>query len=377
MNRTYKYRIYGNKQTIANAEKWLELCRVLYNCALAERIYAYEMFGITLSYIDQQKELPDLRKEFPEYCSINSHTLRDVIGRVNSGYYKFFVGIKNGQKVGLPRFKGKGRYSSFTLIDNGCKLDGNYLYVNKVGKFKIKMSRKIEGDIKYVNIKRTNTGKWFACFNCDNVGKKNIQVGSGEVGIDVGIESFLTTSDGKKIDNNRYFAKSKDKLALRQRRLSRRIKGSNRRKKARTLVAKTYEKIADQRRDFHFKTARYLIKNYNKIYIEDMEVWKSNRSLNREMRDVAWFGFFDILSFEVEETSCSVIKVPAKNTSRICSACNAINNELTLSDRTWICMNCGALHDRDINAANNILRLGQSLQISESENPFMRDVNVV
>jgi putative transposase len=108
-----------------------------------------------------------------------------------------------------------------------------------------------------------------------------------------------------------------------------------------------------------------------------MEVWKSNRSLNREMRDVAWFGFFDILSFEVEETSCSVIKVPAKNTSRICSACNAINNELTLSDRTWICMNCGALHDRDINAANNILRLGQSLQISESENPFMRDVNVV
>lgn len=364
MRKTFKYRIEANKQTLQNAESWLSLCRFLYNCALEERISAYRCNHIGISRYKQQSELPALKEDFPEYKSVGSQCLQDVIGRLDKAYQSFFRRVKNGDnKVGFPRFKGRNRYDSFTLTQCGWKLDGKYLTITNLGRFKIRLSRPIEGTIKTVTIHKGSTNKWDACFFCDNVPKKTLPPSDKIIGIDVGLESFLTISDGTKVGNPRFFKKSQDILAKRQQNLSRKVKGSTRRDKAKFLVAKTHENISNQRRDFHFKLANQLLKYYGTICIEDMPSWKSTRNLNRAMRDAAWFGFFDILCFKAEETGRTIIKVPAKNTSQICSQCGEIVPK-NLSVRIHSCPHCGLVLDRDINAALNILRLGQSLQVA-------------
>jgi putative transposase len=166
-----------------------------------------------------------------------------------------------------------------------------------------------------------------------------------------------------KIGNPRFFKKSQDILAMRQQRLSKRVKGSHRRDKARVLVAKAHEKISNQRRDFHFKVANQLVRFYDTICIERMDAWDSTTPLNRSMRDAAWFGFFDILRWKAECAARVVIEVPARDTSQLCSRCGA-RVPKDLSVRIHSCPSCGLSIDRDINAALNILRLGQSRQDS-------------
>jgi putative transposase len=200
-------------------------------------------------------------------------------------------------------------------------------------------------------------------FSCNHVPEKPLPKTGNAIGIDVGLESFLTTSEGTKIGNPRHFSNAKARLVMRQRRLSRRAKGSKRREKARVLVAKAYEKIANQRRDFHFKVAKQFVKVYDTICIEDMNSWNGfNHGLTREMRDAAWFGFFDVLSFKAAEAGKTIIRVPAKDTSQLCSRCGA-RVPKDLSIRIHSCPYCGLTIDRDFNAALNILRAGQALQV--------------
>jgi putative transposase len=187
------------------------------------------------------------------------------------------------------------------------------------------------------------------------------------IGIDMGVESFLTDSNNRKIDNPCFFKKSGDILKTRQQRLSRKVKSSHHRNKARVLVAKIHEKIFNQRRDFHFKTANQLLKENDTIYIEKLNSWNAFRNLNRSMRDVAWFNFFSILKAKAEEAGRQIVEVPAKNTSQICSSCGAIVSK-GLETRIHNC-SCGLNIDRDFNSALNILRLGQSLQVLSRESP--------
>ena len=285
----------------------------------------------------------------------------EVVERVNRAFQNFFRRVKNGDKPGYPRFKSFGRYDSLTLKQAGWKLIDKDLQINKIGSFKLFLSRPIEGDIKSVTIRKTSSGRWYATFSCDNVPSKPLPKTGKTIGIDVGCESFLTTSEGEKVDNPRFFQRTNKLLIKRQKSVSRKKKGSKRRNKARILLSKTHEKVYNQRRDFHFKIARKLLQSYDIVCIEDMNHFKSYRSLNRSMRDVAWFGFFNILLFKAEEAGKEVIKVPTKNTSQACSECGKIVPR-TLSDRVHSCPHCGLSIDRDINAACNILRLGQSLQ---------------
>jgi putative transposase len=359
--KSFKYRIEASSQTIAQAEDWLFLCRQLYNCALEERTIAYKHSCHSISAFDQKKELPQIKQAFPEYKEIGSQVLQDVLERLDKAYQAFFRRVNNGDKPGFPRFKGKNRYDSFTLKQTGWRLDGKYLAIRNIGRFKLRLSRPIEGDIKTVTIRRASTGKWYVCFACDNIPAKPLPPTGKSVGIDVGLESFLTTSDGMKVGNPRFFKKSKDILTMRQQRLSRRTKGSHRRTKARVLVAKAHEKIHNQRRDFHFKLANQLLKYYDTVCIERMDAWDNTTPLNRSMRDVAWFGFFDVLRWKAEEAARTVIEVPAKDTSQLCSRCGA-RVPKDLSVRIHACPSCGLVIDRDVNAALNILRLGQSLQ---------------
>ena len=361
MKKTFKYCIKANKIVIQNTEDWLGLCRKLYNNCLEEKINVYKEQGKSISCYTQMKKLPSLKKELAEYKKVNSQTLQDVIQRLDRAYQNFFRRVKRGEKPGFPRFKGRDRYDSFTLKQTGYSLRGRYLFIKNIGRFKIFLSRPIEGDIKTVTIHRSSSGKWFASFSCDNVSTQPLPKTGRSIGIDVGCEHFLTASNGKKVDNPRFYQRAQSLLAQRQKRLSRKKKGSNRRNKMRILVAKAYEKVFNQRRDFHFKVADKLLKANDIICIEDMNHFNSFRVLNRSMRDVAWFDFFNILAFKAAEAGKQVIKVPAKNTSQVCSNCGRIVSK-TLSDRVHHCPYCSLVLDRDINAARNILRLGQSLQ---------------
>ncbi len=337
------------------------MCRHLYNAALEQRITAYRHNHHTVSFFEQKRELPE-KASFPEYKEVGSQVLQDVLERLDKAYQGFFRRVTNGNgKAGFPRFKGRNRYNSFILKQAGWKLDGKYLTIRNIGTFKLRLSRSIEGKIKTVTIRRGSTGKWFVCFSCEDVFLKPLPPTDRATGIDVGLEFFLTTSDGMKIGNPRFFKGSQDILATRQQRLSRKLKGSHRREKARILVAKAHEKITNQRRDFHFKVANQLVGFYDTICIEQMDSWNSTTALNRSMRDAAWFGFFEVLRWKAEEAARTVIEVPVKDTSQICSRCG-IRVPKDLSVRIHSCPSCGLTIDRDTNAALNILRLGQSRQ---------------
>jgi putative transposase len=368
MKKTYKYRIYLNKKTQVQTEKVLELCRQVYNLCLEQKIFAWKNQRKNISYFDQKEQLPELKEVYPEFKQVPSQTLQNVIERLDKAYQGFFIRIKKGEKAGFPRFKGINRYDSITLTQAGWKLEANKLVIKKIGIFKLIKHREMEGRIKTITIKRTLTNKWYVYFSCDGVPLKLLPKADKSIGIDVGCTSFLTDSDGNLVENPRFLNKSKEILTKRQQKLSRRIKGSIRRSKARLLVAKIYEKIRNQRRDFHFKVANRLVKENDTICIEKMKSFKAYKGLNRSMKDVAWFGFFDILRFKAEEAGKEVIEVPAKNTSQMCSNCGEMVQK-ELSNRIHECPFCGFTTSRDLNSAQNILRLGMSLQRNLSEKP--------
>jgi len=364
MKKTFKYRIKTNKTTLAKAGEVLELCRQLYNLYLEQRKNAWEKHQKSVSACDQKNQLPALKKDFPEFKQVYSQTLQNVVARIDKSFQNFFRRVKSREKPGYPRFKSSNRYDSFTLTyQGGWKLEGDKLTLSKIGVFKVILHRPIEGDIKTVTIRRTSTNKWFVAFSCENVPIKPLPKTGKTIGIDVGCESFLTDSDGRKINNPRFLKHSQDILTKRQQKSSRRKKGSNGRKKAKLLVAKTYEHISNQRKDFHFKVANQLFKENDTIYIEKLNNWKTFRSLNKSMRDVSWFNFFNILRFKAEEAEKEVIEVNPKGTSQRCSFCgNEVPKDLSV--RIHSCPLCGLTLDRDINAAINILRLGASLRKS-------------
>jgi putative transposase len=372
MTKTFKYRLQGNKETFANAEKWLLLCQKLYNAALQQRIICYRERRETLSFFDQQNQLPELRREFPEYKSIGSQVLCDVVERLDKAYKDFFRRVNNRSgKVGFPRFRSRDRYDSFTIRQAGWKLDGKYLTIRNVGRFKLRLSRPIQGEIKTITIRR-QSDKWYACFLCNNVSGRKLEPCDKSVGIDVGIKSFCVDSDKNTFESPKYFRQSERLLRVRQRKLARCKKGGNRRKLVKSIVSKTYEKITNQRNDFLHKVANHYITNYGVIYIEGLNIngMVRNHHLAKSISDSSWGKFFEFLKYKAEEAGTrEIIKINRfEPSSKTCSVCGLINDNLKLSDRAWICLGCGTLHNRDYNAAKNIKRVGQTQQMLTCEN---------
>lgn len=367
--KTYKYRLQANQATFGNAEHWLNLCRRLYNVALEQRITAYKSCHKTISCYGQINELPALKVEYTEYRDIDAQVLQEVLERLNRAYRHFFRWVKNGNgKVGFPRFKGWNRYDSFTLKQHSWKIEGKYLRIQNVGRFKMRLSRPIEGTIKTVTIHRVPSGKWYACFSCDNVPVKKLPKSEVAVGIDVGIKAFAVDSDGGKVDNPLYLRQAEATLKRKQRKLSRRKEGSNRRGKARVLVAKAHEKVKAQRCDFLHKTANYYVANYRLIAVEDLNIkgMVKNRHLSKSISDSSWGQFFELLNCKAEEAGRTLVKVPPNNTSQICSGCGE-KVPKTLAVRVHACPYCGLVLDRDENAARNINAVGQTVQAKTKE----------
>ncbi len=354
--KTFKYRIYPNTEQEQKLSSTLSLCCELYNACLEERQEAYRLQHKTLSKYDQINELKEMKMVDDRFTLVYAQVLQDVVFRVDKAYQGFFRRIKEGIKPGFPRFKSSYRYDSITYPQAGFSVVGNKLNLSKIGEIKIKLHRPIEGIIKQLQLKRKASG-WYAYFVVDVASSYLLQAGKS-VGIDMGIESFLTTSDGEFIGNPKFLRHEEKRLRRKQRQLSRCQKKSHRRKKIIKELGKQHEHIANKRRDFAFKVVKKLVSTYDKIVIEDLKITNmvKNHHLAKSISDVAWGMFFDILSGKAEEAGRKVIKVNPKNTSQVCSGCGAIVKK-DLSVRWHNCPACGLSIHRDINAAINILKL--------------------
>jgi putative transposase len=371
MRRTFKYRLLGNKMAFNKLDTWLYLCRYLYNVALSQRISIYRQNKGRIRKNEQQSQLPELKMEFPEYKEINSQTLQQVVERLDNNIECFFRRIKEGaKKASFPRFKSQNRYNSFVLKQFGWKLNGKYLMITNVGKFKIRLSRPVEGDIKTITIRKEHNN-WYACFSCNNVPEKKLPKLDTIVGLDVGIKSFLVDSDGNVTDNPRYLKNSEAILRRRHKSFDRSKKGSKRKSDARILLSKAYEKVKNQRNDFLHKLSTQYVKNYGTLVFENLNIkgLVMNSRMSKAISDVGWGYFYEYCAYKAEEAGRQIIQINRfEPTSKTCSECGAINEKLHLGDRKWVCLSCGVLHDRDHNAAKNIKRVGQAQQALTCEN---------
>jgi len=294
--------------------------------------------------------------------------LQDVSHRVELAYQAFFRRVQAGEKeVGYPRFKGKYRYDSITYPQRSgfhLKDEGSILHLSKIGDIPMVYHRPMgEGEIKRVTIRRTSTGKWYACFTV-KTSKPAPEVRSSDsrkpvVGIDVGLTTFCTLSDGTTIENPRWFRAEEKRLAKAQRKFSTCAKGTPERRNRRKVIAHIHEKIAHRRQDFIYKTANTLVTTYDTVIFEDLTIktMMKNHCLAKNIADAAWHLLISTTANKAEEAGCRIVLVHPMQTTQMCSGCGEIVKK-TLSDRVHNCPYCGLIMDRDLNASINIMRLG-------------------
>jgi putative transposase len=363
MHKAFVYRLYPNRNQDKALANLLGVARIFYNAALQERRDAWK-HGVSLNYYNQANQLKGIRLE-NEWCTaLNCSATQDILRRLDKSFKAFFRRIKHGEKPGYPRFKGRDRFDSITFptYGDGIRLTDR-LYVQNVGRIKVKLHRPIMGQIKTVTVKR-ECDKWYAVFTSD-IGDIPLNTSPlVPVGIDVGLTSFAALSNGELLDNPRNLRIGQAHLRRCQRRLSRRRKGSVNRRKARKLLAKAHARIRHQRADFHHKRSRELADTYNFIAVEDLNIkgMVRNHCLAKSISDAGWSYFLQKLAYKVEETGGRFVKVRPHGTSQACSQCGCLPDvPKTLADRIHTCPACGLTLNRDVNAARNILRLGLSL----------------
>jgi putative transposase len=339
-------------------------CRMLYNTALEQRITAWQRCHVSVSRYEQEAELKGIRADFPDYAAIHSHVLQDVLARLDTTYQAFFRRVQRGEKAGFPRFKGHNRYHSFTFKEygNGARLDNGHLVLSKIGRLRVHWSRPIEGTPKTITVTREADG-WYVSISCAEVPIHSLPETGQETGIDLGLESFATLADGTRILTPGYYRKAERYLAKCQRRVSRGKKGSLRRRKAVCWLAKAHQLVRRQRADFHHKTALALIRNYDTIYHEVLQVRNmvKNHHLAKSISDAGWGGFLTILAFKAANAGRKVIAVDPAYTGQACSGCGVLVQK-GLSVRWHSCPDCGTSLHRDQNAAKTIQGCGQRLR---------------
>lgn len=370
MLKTFVFRIYPNKEQVQLLDSTIETCRRWYNECLAERKTAYETEKKSVSKFDQLAKVKDYKKSNPYAATLHSHILQVATSDLDKSFQAFFRRVKHGETPGYPRFKGKDRFDSIGLKEygNGFKIIDNRLRISAIGNIKVRWHRSIEGEIKTVRIKRT-AGKWFASFACD-VEPVLLEKTGLEVGVDVGINHLLTTSEGETVENPKWYRASQKRLRVLQRSIARKKKGGANRRKAVRLLQSHHLHTANQRADFIKKTVYELVVRYDVIAIEDLNVsgMSKNHCLSKSVLDAGWGYFRSHLSFKAEEAGKIVVAVDPAYTSKTCSGCGQRIENLTLGVR-WINCDCGNSMDRDHNAAINIksragyVRLGSTWSV--------------
>jgi putative transposase len=402
MRRAFKYRLYPTKRQEQLLFWTLARCRELYNAALSEWKDAYKLHERTqlqvnpesgqviaatmvankpvrpASYYEQKRTLLEIKDLREEYLQIHSQVLQDVLLRLKRAFDGFFRRLQNGEDPGYPRFQGRNRYNSFTYPQAGYAVDVHAkratVTLSKIGTIKAKLHRKIAGTIKTCTIKY-EAGQWYAVFSCEVEQPDPLERVESEVGIDLGITHFAAVSDGTFIESPNYYRKAQRDLKRKQQALSRKKRGSHRREKARKAVATAHRKVANQRRDFHHQQAKKLVQDHQVLVFEDLDLTNLVRrpkgkqaedgtyrpngaaakgGLNKSLLDNGLGQFVQIVMCKAACAGRQVYKVNPSKTSQICSACSKIGPHKDLSERVHICIYCGAVLDRDENAANNI-----------------------
>ncbi len=365
MRKSFKFRIYPNKNQEAKLDRTLSTCRHLYNDALSERKKQAELNRLKkefdvfplgkpewISYEDQAKDLSESKTDFQK--EIHSQVLQNTLKRLDKSFRNFFNGF------GYPRFQGRNRYNSFTYPQSGFAIESGKLNLSKIGSVKIILHREIEGKIKTCTIKK-DIDQWYVSFSCE-IENPIIPVEiKTEIGIDVGLSSLITLSNGRQIEPPEFLRKSEDKLTQQQKRLSRKKLRSKNRNKQRIKVAKVHRKIRNHRTDFAHKTSRKLVDTYDRIVFEDLQIknMMQNHHLAKSISDAGWYQLISLTKSKAEYAGKVVELVNARNTSQNCSGCgNPVPKDLSV--RTHSCPFCGLVLDRDHNAAINILNRSNS-----------------
>lgn len=355
MLKSYKYRIYPTNKQTELLSKHFGCARLVYNLALEAKQMAYSGQKAKVSRFDLQVQLKDLKKEFIWLKEVNSQSLQFSLKNLDTSFHNFFKG-----RSGFPCFKSKSNRQSFSCPQN-VVVEKGMLWLPKFDDgIKIELHRPFKGNIRTATISKTPSEKYFVSILIENnlslPEKKPIDKRTS-VGIDLGLKSFLACSDGTVFAHPKYLNKSLIRLKWMSRNLSHKKKGSKRRNKFRIRVAKLHEKIANQRSDFLHKASNEITNRFDTICMEDLQVKNmvSNRSLARAISDSGWGMFKTFIRYKAEWKGKNFLIVDKFcPSSKTCSACDSINDSLTLSDREWVCSGCGASHERDINAAVNI-----------------------
>ena len=360
MRRAFKFRLYPNVNQSRELGIMLETHRRLYNAALEQRKLAYETRSLSLNYCAQANQLKELRADDPYQGRTNFSSEQATLRRLDKAYQNFFRRCKQGSKApGFPRFKGRDHFDSieFPSYGDGIRLKGNRLRVQYVGTLRTKVHRIVEGEVKTATLKH-EASKWFVVLSCD-LGDVTVPPSTlPPVGIDVGLEAFLTTSDGAPpVENPRYLKVELPKLRRFQRAVSRKKKGGRNRRKASHRVRVLHTSVRNLRHEHHHQIALKLIRLYGLIGVESLNVSNmlKNHSLARAISDAGWAGFVNILRCKAERAGVEIVAVNPHGTSQNCSRCDKPVPK-KLSDRWHICPHCGLSLHRDENAARNILK---------------------
>jgi len=376
MRTTYQYRLRPTPSQVALMDQWLELLRKQYNYRLAERFNWWEQNRCDIKacplichlpelkdrpdYYSQKRDLVNTKARFPEYQTVHAQVLQDCVERVHKVFDRWLKGDRNGKRTGRPRFKGVGRYRSFTFpqMKQDC-IQGKFIHLPKIGTVKLIQHRPLPDGfvIKTATITRKADG-WYVTLSLQDTSvpefTPDLPTLENTMGIDMGLDSFLTTDTGESVPVPQYYRRAQKRLERLQRSLSRKQKGSNRRKKALKRVAKAHLRVANQRKDFHYKTAKKLVSKGKHIAYEALNIKGIARTkLAKSTYDAGWGQFLRILAVKAERAGLRVIAVDPNGTSQNCSRCGQ-KVPKAIQDRWHSCPHCGLELHRDHNAAINI-----------------------
>jgi putative transposase len=357
IHKGYKYRIYPNKEQTELLNKHFGSCRFVFNYFLNLKINTYkqEKKNLNNNYLSSLLTLLKKEQNYSWLNEINSQSLQASLKNVDIAYDRFFKRINQ-----YPKFKSKNDKQSFKVIQN-LTIENNLLYLPKFKKgIKINIDRDFKGKILYGTVSKTPTGKYYVSITCKQEYIPFEKTGS-IIGIDTGIKDLATLSDKTIYENKKVLKKRLKKIKYKQRQLSKKVKGSKSRIKQRNKLAIEHEKVVNIRKDYLHKVSTEIIKNHDIICIEDLSIknMMKNHNLAQAFSDVSLGTFYDMLEYKASFNEKEIIKIGRFfASSKTCSKCNYINEELTLKDREWTCKGCGTLHDRDYNASINIKNEG-------------------
>ncbi len=360
--KTYKYKLYSSKKN-KHLSEMIDIASDVWNLSVAMYRDYYRLTGKSLSKYALQKYITKLkkRKNYMHWNALGSQAIQDAVERVDKSYKAFFdhLAKKRSGRKSPPHFCKRADYKSFTLKQAGYAFhDGNRVTIAKRN-FKYSKSRPFEGTIKTVTVKRNHAGEFFLYVVTASEAADIIPRTGNSVGIDFGMKHYLNLDDGSIMDSPEWYKTSLKEVRAAHRAVSRCQMGSNNRKRAKAHLDRVHEKLGNSRRDWFFKTARYLCSKYAIICVEDLNLDGMKRLWGRKVSDLAYAEFLNILEWEATKFGTSVVKIDRwAPSSQACHVCGCKNDTLTLADREWVCPSCGTRLDRDVNAAINIRTLG-------------------